>query len=63
MTPSPYVTPESGNDTEALLFELFPFIIVTDASLTVHRWGPLAGVLAPELKPDQSLLDTFGCKV
>jgi signal transduction histidine kinase len=59
MTPSPYVTPESGNDTEALLFELFPFIIVTDASLTVHRWGPLAGVLAPELKPDQSLLDTF----
>jgi len=59
MTRSSYDMPESGNDTEALLFELFPFIIVTDSSLTLHRWGPMAGVLAPELKAGQPLLDVF----
>jgi signal transduction histidine kinase len=59
MTPSQYATPEAGNDTETLLFELFPFIIVIDSSLTVHRWGPLSAILAPDLTPGQSLLDVF----
>jgi len=59
MIPSPYATAEPGNETETLLFELFPFIIVTDASLTVHRWGRLASVLAPELEPERSLLEVF----
>jgi signal transduction histidine kinase len=59
MIPSPYATAEPGNEAEALLFELFPFIIVTDASLTVRRWGRLASTLAPELEPEQSLLSIF----
>jgi len=59
MTPSPFATPEPSNDTEALLFELFPFIIVTDASLTVRGWGPLTGVMAPELRAEHSLLEVF----
>lgn len=59
MIPSPSATTEPANAAEALLFDLFPFIIVTDASLIVHRWGRLATTLAPDLKAEKSLLEIF----
>lgn len=58
-TPSQSDTPESVTEAERLLLELFPFAIVTDDSLTAHRWGRLAKLLIPELEAGLPILDIF----